>query len=426
MKRLFKVLGTIAMLAVLLLSFAACDDLLGSPPKGNPTTDADTYKPVVYTSYDTDGTKYELTITRTSKAAIQFTPATGDSYTLTITTKAGATQISTGQITVSGTTFTLKHTGTGETFSVTVSANSSSGGSMISIAGDIPIDNSTTKVPAPATLTPQAPVQAANNLTGTIWKTELDGNGKLTYILEFSSVSAYTMDMKMINEYSVNYRSFSGTYTENGNKVVLTDNSPEKLEGVINDNTLVFHFASMDLTFTKQTTQTKTLSVAIWGTTKPGYELAANVEKNFTGDIEYQWQRDGTDISDETEFELRLGVEDTGKAIRVKVTCGGKSAVSTAVTIQPVELEISISQNNNTLSASVGMGNFGFASGDNGLEYQWQRRDSDNDSWVDIPNATSWQYILQAEDAGKKIKVKVTGYGNTFDSNVIQIPAVIP
>jgi hypothetical protein len=156
MKRLFKVSGTSAMLAVLLLSFAACEDLLGSLPKGNPTADTDTYMPVVYTSYDADGTKYELTITRTSKAAVQFTSAIGDSYTLTITTAAGVTQTSTGQITyISGATFTLKHTGTDGTFIVTVSANSPSGGTMVSITGDIPINNSTTKAPAPATLTSQ-------------------------------------------------------------------------------------------------------------------------------------------------------------------------------------------------------------------------------------------------------------------------------
>ena len=142
------------MLAVLFFSFAACDDLMGLIPKDEPAKGNDTYKPVVYAGYGADGTKYELTITRTGKAVVQFTPGTGDFYTLTITTKAGATQTSTGQITVSGTTFTLEHTGTGETFSVTVNANSSSGGTMVSITGDIPIDNSATKVPAPSTLIP--------------------------------------------------------------------------------------------------------------------------------------------------------------------------------------------------------------------------------------------------------------------------------
>ena len=113
--------------------------------------------------------KKSINITRTSKAAVQFIPATGDSYTLTITTKAGATQTSTGQITVSGTTFTLKHTSTEGTFIVTVSANSPSGGTMVSITGDIPIDNSTTKVPAPATLTPppnQTPIASDYDITG--------------------------------------------------------------------------------------------------------------------------------------------------------------------------------------------------------------------------------------------------------------------
>jgi len=169
MKKLFKALGTIATLAVLLFSFAGCDGLdiggnTGSTTGGNTGGGTDTYKPVVYAGYGADGTKYELIITRTSKAVVQFTPRTGDSYALTITTKAGATQTSTGKITVSGTTFTLEHTGTGETFSVTVNTNSSSGGTMLSITGDIPIDNSATKVPAPSTLIP--PNQTTVAVTG--------------------------------------------------------------------------------------------------------------------------------------------------------------------------------------------------------------------------------------------------------------------
>jgi len=157
MKNLRKLIGIIFVAAIIVCAMTACDDLFGSL-NNNDQTD-DTYKPVVFTSYDTDDTKYELTITRPSgRAVLELTPKAGDSYTLTITTTTGEAYTSTGQIAVvSGTTFTLKHAGTGNTFSVTVSANSSSGGTIFSVTGDIPINNSPTKLPAPDELLPSAP-----------------------------------------------------------------------------------------------------------------------------------------------------------------------------------------------------------------------------------------------------------------------------
>jgi len=211
MRKLFKVLGVIAMLAVLILSFAGCDGLdLG----GNTGNGTNTYKPVVYAGYGADGTKYELTITRTGKAVVQFTPGTGDSYTLAITTKAGATQTSTGQIAVSGTTFTLEHTGTGETFSVTVNANSSSGGTMLSITGDIPIDNSATKVPAPSTLTPTIPTNVA--VTGVSLKSTtslvVGGTETLSVVIEPPTATNKTVTWSSGNS-SVATVSANGTVT---------------------------------------------------------------------------------------------------------------------------------------------------------------------------------------------------------------------
>jgi len=200
MIKLFKVLGVITTLAVLLLSFAGCDGLdlggnTGSTTGSNTGSGTDTYKPVVYVGYGADGTKYELIITRTGRAVKEFTPATGDSYTLDITTTAGVTQTSTGQITVSGTTFTLEHTGTGDTFSVTVNANSSSGGTMLSITGDIPIDNSAMKVPAPSTLTPTTPTTVA--VTGVSLKSTtsliVGGTETLSVVIEPSTATNKTV-----------------------------------------------------------------------------------------------------------------------------------------------------------------------------------------------------------------------------------------
>ena len=151
MKKLFKASGTIAALAVILFSFAACDSLdLG----GNTGGGTDSYKPAVFTSYDADGTEYKLTITRTGRAVVQFTPETGDSYTLTVTSTEGVTKTSTGQIAVVETTYTLTHTDTGKTFSVTVITDSSNEGAIVSITGDIPIDNSPLPMAAPIQLAP--------------------------------------------------------------------------------------------------------------------------------------------------------------------------------------------------------------------------------------------------------------------------------
>jgi hypothetical protein len=160
MKKLFKVLGTIAMLAVLLLSFAACDDLLGSLTKDGPTTD--TYLPMVYTSYDANGTKYELTITRTSKVAVPFTPAVGDFYNLTITTTAGVTQTSSGIVRdFSGNKFTL-------TASINVSVSFEviiSGSAITNITGTITIEGGST-VNGPGSITPTSNLVAVTEITG--------------------------------------------------------------------------------------------------------------------------------------------------------------------------------------------------------------------------------------------------------------------
>jgi len=164
MNNLRKLFGIVSIIVIIVGAMTACDfSSSGSGGSGSvsdpisPTSPNNTYKPVEYTGYDADGTEYKLTITRTtstSKAAVEFTPASGDSYTLAITTTAGATKTSTGQITdISGANFTLKHTGESATISVTVNANSSSGGTIISITGDIHIDYSTETITVSGTLT---------------------------------------------------------------------------------------------------------------------------------------------------------------------------------------------------------------------------------------------------------------------------------
>jgi hypothetical protein len=160
MKKPFKVLGTIAILAALLLSLTACDDLLGLLTKDDPTTD--TYEPVMYTSYDADGTMYKLTITRPSNAVLPLTPKAGDSYTLTITTAAGATKKSSGTVKdFSGNKFTLTaSTNVWVSFEVTISGNS-----INKITGTITVDGGVT-VEGPGTLTPVSSFVAVTGITG--------------------------------------------------------------------------------------------------------------------------------------------------------------------------------------------------------------------------------------------------------------------
>jgi len=162
MKKLFKALGTIAMLAVLLFSFASCDDLMGLLNTDDQTKVTDTYKPVVYTSNGTDGTKYELTITRTGKAAVSFTPAAGDSYKLDITTAVGVTQTSSGTAKgFSGSKFTLAASvNASVSFEVTISGNS-----INNITGTITVEGGIT-VEAPGPLTPASSLMAVTGITG--------------------------------------------------------------------------------------------------------------------------------------------------------------------------------------------------------------------------------------------------------------------
>jgi len=161
MKKLFKALGTIAMLAVLLLSFASCDDLMGLLNPDDQTKATDTYKPVVYTNYGTDGTKYELTITRTGKALVSFTPAAGDSYKLDITTAAGVTQTSSGTVKgFSGDKFTLAASiNVSVSFDVTVSGNS-----INNITGTITVEGGVT-IEGPGTITPVNSFVAVTGIT---------------------------------------------------------------------------------------------------------------------------------------------------------------------------------------------------------------------------------------------------------------------
>jgi hypothetical protein len=147
MKNTFKVLGIIALIAIIGLSFASCGD---DDDSGGSSV---TYDPVEYKS-SRSGTTYSLKITKNEGKAA-FTPSNGDFYTLTITT-AGVSLTSNGTISISGNHFTLTHTATGTSFTVTISS-----GEMITINGTdntqytIPVDSGE-EVTAPGFVLPES------------------------------------------------------------------------------------------------------------------------------------------------------------------------------------------------------------------------------------------------------------------------------
>ena len=491
MKNLRKLIGIIFVAAIIMCVMAACDDLFGSLNKNDP----DTYKPVVFTSYGTDSTKYELTITKTSRDAVSFTPGIGDSYTLTIRTTAGAAKTSTGQITdISGNTFTLMHTGTSEKFRVTVSANSPSGGTIISFTGDIPINNSATKSPAPGELTPnQTPVagdydignltQSVGNITAvTITPKGFKSTGAITIYYAGAASTTYAKSKTLptaAGTYAVTFdvAAASGwnaaTGLSAGNLEINTNKTPAagdydisnltqsvgsvkavtiaakagKSPGAVSNikyagnaalptaaGTYAVTFDVAAATGWKaaaglsagnlviSATQAQTLSVTILGDPKVGTELRADVQKNFSGKVEYQWRSNGVAINDwfdEGWISYVPSPADSDKAISVKVRYGELSAESPAVTIQPVTTyTVKIEQWSYMLYVNVVVGgwNWGIYE-ENGFSCQWQR------NGVDIHGATNPDYNLTADDVGKKIRAEVKGFGKTVYSDEIEIPS---
>jgi hypothetical protein len=128
-----KVLFTV-LAAALVLAMTACNNGGGgSPPPGgkDPTS-------TVYRSTDADGNIYELEIFKQGSRAA-YSPKDGDDCVLTVYLRLGGKKTSTGTITVSGTTFTIKK-GDIE-FTITVS-----GDSIAKIEGEsIPLDDNTTQ-----------------------------------------------------------------------------------------------------------------------------------------------------------------------------------------------------------------------------------------------------------------------------------------
>jgi len=152
MKNSAKLFGIIALVAVVAFAMIACSDGGSSSPGSDPTS-------ATYTSYDSDGVKYDLVITKGPNRAA-FSPQAGDTYKLTITLVDGTKHTSTGTVkSVSGNDITLENSGT--EFTVTID-----GTSIKSFSDDpIPVEGGGT-VNTPVTLTPTKPGNGGTPIVG--------------------------------------------------------------------------------------------------------------------------------------------------------------------------------------------------------------------------------------------------------------------
>jgi len=167
-------------------------------------------------------------------------------------------------------------------------------------------------------------------------------------------------------------------------------------------------------------TQGQTISAEILGTPGVGQRLTADARKNFSGELTYQWYANGQEIRGEDNYICYPRPSHSGQEITVKITCGGKSATSLAVTIPVPQWTPVLEQYETRLYASAKIGEFQFDANREGFSAKWYR---DN---VEFSNPIGYMYEIDpVTDAGKKIKVAITGYGATKTTPETLIPNVV-
>ncbi|MDJ1372786.1 hypothetical protein [Gulosibacter molinativorax] len=156
----------------------------------------------------------------------------------------------------------------------------------------------------------------------------------------------------------------------------------------------------------------------ISGTTTVTHTLTANPGTWTTGTTrKYQWYRNDVAISGATGYTYKLTASDAGKQISVKVT-GSKTGYNsvTKTSAKTVAIKKSTLKTStptitgykvvtHTLTANPGTWSSGTT-----FKYQWYRNDAA------IAGATNSTYKLTAYDAGKQIKVKVTGSKSGYNT----------
>ena len=152
----------------------------------------------------------------------------------------------------------------------------------------------------------------------------------------------------------------------------------------------------------------------ITGTAQVGQALTADTsdiadEDGLTDAVfAYQWLADGEEIEGATDSTYEVTDEDEGKALKVRVTfiddAGNRETLTSVDTGLPAI--IGTARVGETLTADTS----GIADADGlrnaAFRYQWIRNDGTIDS--DIRDSTGPTYTLEAADAGKTIKVRVS------------------
>jgi len=194
MKNTIKVLGIIAVIAVIGFSMAGC--------KNDPSPETATYTGTA------NGEDYTLTITQ-----VRYVAKEGDRYVLTVGGKKSSGIV----VSFKDLTFTLKAAEAGEEITFTVTVNSSKG--ITNITGTITFTDGTTK-DGPIELTPPS-VNGNNPFKGT-WKgqfTTSDGIVTFTYIFADTTFESTSTNLHDGHNYEIQAR---GTYTYTSNTVTPT------------------------------------------------------------------------------------------------------------------------------------------------------------------------------------------------------------
>jgi len=202
---------------VVLLTFILCLGLVfiscSTDSGGENGGDSGAENKIVYKS-DKGDTSYMLEITKKQNRAA-FTPEAGDLYKLTITTKGGTPQVSTGTVesySSSNKEFTLLHS-SGATFTV----KGTDDGLMTEINGNIPIDGSNE--------TTQAPGAVDVNMVGTTWKADSAiVNGQVVNVTFTETFGQNTITVVVESDDSGIFSNgtYTGTYTVKGTTITAS------------------------------------------------------------------------------------------------------------------------------------------------------------------------------------------------------------
>ena len=287
--------------------------------------------------------------------------------------------------------------GSSDTYILDLSAMTTSGIANINISGDVTVK-----------------VSAASDLTG---------------ITAITSSNSSTVTLNVVDEGTATAISLSdikGTFTA-VDKIVMEDQVTLTLEGASDVTSLGLTKISGDGTIGSTSVQaaidgvtisssinfSPTGAVTIAGTATEDQVLTASNTlvdaDNIVGTINYQWTRDGVNISGATSTTYTLVQADVAKAIKVvasytdaggaleNVTSSATSAVSNvshavtgAVTISGTAKEDQVLTASNNLADADGLGT---------ISYQWTR------GGVNISGATNSTHTLVQADVGKAIKV---------------------